>query len=374
MTDASGRSLPYYPKLDGLRAVAACLVLVEHFTYNEMVRGFAPGLIGVKSFFVLSGFLITSILLKERGTAPAGVLATRFYLRRALRLAPAYYAAILLTALLALAAMRQEWPWHAFYLSNVQIALQERWTGAGHFWTLATEEQFYLFWFPLVALAPRRWLLPVIAGCVILAPIYRAIMAIEGTTFAIVLLPGNIDSLAAGALLAVSMSGRAAGLAFMERVAGSRALLWGSLVAVVMTTGSFGDVVGWTGGSGVLRWVFLPVLVNVTALCAVRSAIAADGRFDILAHPALVHVGRISYGLYVWHYFVPQFCYTYIPGFQALDVGAWAILRTVIWLGLTVLIAEVSWRVIERPFLALKRRTPRAGRPVPARVEAAVPR
>ncbi|SCY95002.1 acyltransferase family protein [Paracoccus tibetensis] len=186
---AAARSLPYYPRLDGLRAVAVLGVFAEHFTYSELIRGWSPGMIGVRTFFVLSGFLITSILLQQRGTASAGDLAGRFFLRRFLRLAPPFYLAIVLAAALGISGMRSDWWVHGLYLSNIQIAIQQQWSGAGHFWTLAVEEQFYLLWFPAVILAPRRWLLPICLACLIAAPLFRSLILLDASPFIDVLLP-----------------------------------------------------------------------------------------------------------------------------------------------------------------------------------------
>jgi peptidoglycan/LPS O-acetylase OafA/YrhL len=342
-------SLGYLPALDGLRALAVLAVFAEHFTYNEFVRGWGPGTIGVRTFFVLSGFLITSILLAERGTATPKRLAMRFYIRRALRLAPAFYVAIGLAALLGIAGMRSDWWIHGLYLSNFQIMVEERWTGAGHFWTLAVEEQFYLLWFPLVVLAPRRWLLPAVAACILLAPAFRSAIPLGASPFVNVMLPGQIDSLAAGALVALARI--RPGLRRLDRFLLSRATLFAAWTAVLVASAPI------EGKSAVLSWVALPSLISLAAASLVR--ICVEGRARILAplcHPVMIRIGKRSYGLYIFHYLVPPFLFAYVPAIEVLGDGVWKGGRVAIWVALTFLLAELSWRYVERPFLRLKDR------------------
>src|SRR5258707_9959224 len=123
MTDASAapasRPTGYMPKLDGLRAVAVGLVLLQHFGPQAFASALGAGGIGVKIFFVLSGFLITTILLGYRESALGRAQATvLFYWRRFLRLAPALYAALAAAWLLDLGGIRHDWAWAALYLCN----------------------------------------------------------------------------------------------------------------------------------------------------------------------------------------------------------------------------------------------------------------
>lgn len=193
--------------LDGLRGLAVICVLFEHFTYNEWIRSFSPGAVGVKTFFVLSGFLITGILTDLRRKLPPKEAASLFFRRRLGRLIPAFATAMLLAAGLGLAEVTRDWPWHLSYMSNIQVWWQGRWSGAGHFWTLALEQQFYLLWFPVVVILPTRWLLGLLLAIICLAPVFRAGILFGASPFIDVLLPAKADALAAGGMLALALRG-----------------------------------------------------------------------------------------------------------------------------------------------------------------------
>lgn len=131
-------------QLDGLRAVAVSMVLYAHFLAAD---GSHLGHLGVRLFFVLSGFLITRLLLDARDAArfePATALKS-FYARRALRIFPPYFAVLAAVFFLDLERSKEVMAWHALYLSNFWYALQNEWTPwvLCHTWSLSIEEQFY---------------------------------------------------------------------------------------------------------------------------------------------------------------------------------------------------------------------------------------
>jgi peptidoglycan/LPS O-acetylase OafA/YrhL len=339
----------YYARLDGLRGVAVLLVLMEHFTYSELIRGWSPGMIGVRLFFVLSGFLITSILLGQKSAdSSRRSQAAAFYWRRFVRLSPAMFVAVGLMYLLDVAQMRQSWWIHLFYLSNFQIADMKYWIPASHFWSLSVEEQFYLLWFPLVVLAPKRLLLPTILLFVAGAPLYRMMIPFGMNEFYNVLLPGQVDSLAWGALIAVVKDRPA--LRWFYRLLGNPRVLWASLTVTLLALNPF-------VGHAMIAWPISPALVSLTGASLVINCVEAQDRtFAWLAAPLLVHIGIISYGIYVYHYFIPQVIYTHANDLHVwLSPSVWTkLLRTAFWLALTFIAAEVSWWFLERPMLRLK--------------------
>lgn len=357
-------------EFDGLRGAAVLLVLAEHFTFNEWVRGWAPGAIGVRTFFVLSGFLITGILLSDRERFDAATVARRFFRNRALRLLPPFAVAVALAALLGVADMRADWLWHASYLSNVEVVLERRWTGAGHFWTLAVEQQFYLLWFPVVVLLPRRWLPLVMVALVLAAPAFRGLIVAGKTEFLNVLLPAQWDALVLGALLALVQRagpGRAA-----TGVVGHPAVMWLALAAVVLASAPLPVAKPlW------LVWVVQPALISFAALSLIAAASLGGNRLWLLRLAWLVALGRISYGVYVFHYFVPQVLNRYVPFVAGLTEGPEKLLRLAIWVSVSILVAAASWQWLEKP--ALRRKagvvwrqgavpaTPQTNDPMPAK-------
>lgn len=333
---------------DGLRGLAVLLVLAEHFTFSEAVRGWSPGSIGVRTFFVLSGYLITGILLSDRDRFDPMTVARRFFRNRALRLLPPFLVAVAFAFVLGIADMRSDWMWHISYLSNVQVMLERRWTGAGHFWTLAVEQQFYVLWFPLVVLLPRRWLVPLVLCLLLTAPVVRMLIVAGYSDFLNVLLPAQVDALALGALLAVMsrrLRGRAA-IAFLGRPV----VMWCLTGLVLMTSAPYP---GWEKPA-FLSWVVQPGLVALAAASVISAAMTGKARVGLLRLPVLTGLGRISYGVYVFHYFVPQALSHHVPYVAGLDDGPEKVLRLLIWIVVTALLAAASWRWLEKPALRLK--------------------
>lgn len=147
--------LTYMPELDGLRAIAVGAVLFAHFIPVKYHVSLPFGSAGVQLFFVLSGFLITSILLRSKDVSLRKALKN-FYARRFLRIFPLYYLLLALCALTGWMSWQEDLPWHVFYLSNVYISQLGHWPSVGgHLWSLSVEEQYYLVW-PLVVLLTSK--------------------------------------------------------------------------------------------------------------------------------------------------------------------------------------------------------------------------
>ncbi|THD62626.1 acyltransferase [Phenylobacterium sp.] len=339
--------LRYMPKLDGLRALAIGLVLLQHFGPEPFASAIASGAVGVKLFFVLSGFLITAVLLGLReADMSRPEAAARFYWRRILRLTPALYAAIAAAVLLGVGLMRQDWWWHALYLSNVLVVVRQTFGPVGHFWTLAVEEQFYLLWSLLALFLPRRALIPAVAGFILLGPAYRLALAWAGvSSFAQVLLPGNIDGLALGALLALSHRHGAVWrmLSSPWVLAASAAAAGGLLLPAA---------------PDLARRVVFPSLVFLASASAVAIGSKAGGGAGVrwLEATILRHIGTISYGIYVYHYFLPLIAARWVPAVA----NAPGPLRAGIYVAASLAVAEVSWRFLEQPIRRLRDRRPAA--------------
>ena len=174
------------PQLDGLRAVAVAAVAWSHWE-RDYQAGIPFGA-GVHLFFVLSGFLITRILLDVRQASDRGAAIRAFYIRRALRIFPAFYVTLLLAWIAGVPLVRESLAWHATYLSNVWIFQMDQWPGSiSHLWSLAVEEQFYLAWPFLIlagvaiAAARRARVARLIAGVIGLATVLSLVYSIYST-------------------------------------------------------------------------------------------------------------------------------------------------------------------------------------------------
>ncbi len=351
-------SLTYMPRLDGLRALAVAGVLLEHFAPSKLPQELSAGGAGVTLFFVLSGYLITRVLLGYRGEN-LGRAAANFYWRRFLRLSPPFYLAILIGVLANVMQMRETWWIHASYLTNVQIALTGHWTGgADHFWSLCTEEQFYLLWFFVVVTLPGRYLTAAIGAALIITLLFQFLVwSLAFPPVTTVLLPGNLGSLAIGALLAHARNAQGGHnpdhptkLQWISDLTLSRRALIPTAVGFVTISASLPFT---TAPAAILY----PFIISVFSLClvSVSSSDSKDPWFDWLAWRPLRHVGKISYGIYIYHQFIP-------PLMTKFSRTEWAVANPTLWFLFltftTVIVAHLSWVLLESPILRLKRYVP----------------
>lgn len=355
--------LVHRPTLDGLRAIAVLLVLYHHApTLFGRGHGAAGGVfhasrgawLGVDLFFVLSGFLITNILLHGRGHR--GALA-RFWTRRALRIFPLAYAYLATLALLAwgtsaFPALRDpaSFGMAAAYLANVHIA-EHGWCAPALalLWSLAVEEQFYLAW-PLLALRlPRRALVATLALAIVAAPLLRLATLASAGDVAVYVLPWcRMDALAWGGLLALAWDSpwRAAVRAVARWLAlPALGVVVGTMAARTLPVGP--DAAHWFVGFGFTAVALAFAVLVAWALDPPRPVGAA------LSAAPLRAIGRVSYGLYVWHVITAQVVAATLSRVAPkLPFVGWL----GAWLLLLAAVAAASWRWLESPLLRLKER------------------
>jgi len=374
--------------LDGLRGLAILLVLVEHFVrlhsttvVGRLISSFADaGWIGVDLFFVLSGFLITGILLQAKGGEG---YFRNFYLRRVLRIFPLYYGCLILIYagiprlhLLGpeeTSGLLRTQGWYWSYLSNVMTA-RVGWEGTPqpvfHFWSLAVEEQFYLVWPLLVWLLPERRIKLACAGAMLGSLLLRLGLRAMGESGVVsyVLTPTHLDPLAAGAWLA-AVAREPGGVARLKR--GVRPLFALSVVVVVaiILTGH-----GKVANSLAMESVGYPLLAVGCAAALVGAVTSQErsllGRF--WRSGAMAYLGRRSYAIYVLHplllFLVVRWGYD-VPWFAA-RFGSELVGQSFFAAGMVAMsagVAYVSWHAYEEPFLRLKSRFPMsAPAPTPA--------
>jgi peptidoglycan/LPS O-acetylase OafA/YrhL len=337
--------MTYLPQLDGLRAIAVMMVMAYHFIPG-IDRAAPLGSIGVRLFFVLSGFLITRILLDAR-SLPLAPAMRMFYIRRSLRILPLFYAVLLLAALINIGPVRETFLWHAGYLTNAYLYLRGDWHGSiSHLWSLAVEEQFYLLWPLMVLRTPLRRLPYVVAAMVCISPLLR--LAIGGPMNSV--LPVScLDALGAGALLALPQT--AAAMAAIGRTAGLPLLLAALAAQRLLPASTAIEIVLDSSVALVAAWVVHGAAIGFSGVAGTALA----------ARP-LRYVGTISYGVYMLHGFMPYVLGRYISGFVAM----WWPVKAALLVTCTLAAASFSWHLFERPILLLKERWAQRDQPAPA--------
>ncbi|KAA1183580.1 acyltransferase [Rhizobium tropici] len=343
-------------QLDGLRTIAVAMVLYAHFFAAD---GSIWGHLGVRLFFVLSGFLITRLLLEARTDAryqPATALKA-FYIRRALRIFPPYFAVLALVWVINLEGVRGtgSLKWHALYLANYWYALRGEWTPwvLCHTWSLSIEEQFYIVWPLLILLAPRRMIERLCLAVIACSLAYRLCWPLTGTPSLVRdLLPSaSMDALAGGALLAAYRERTQAWPRWMRR--GWMPLVAAAAVALSLRPDPITPVLDWFIWIGAEVFPLVPLAMLVGgASSGFRSVFG-----QVLESPPMAATGRVSYGIYLFHPIVLSLiikAQALIPvnvseqGFGRLIVGSVA----------TLALASISWRLFEKPLNGLKRHFP----------------
>jgi len=348
---AAYRARRTFGSLDGFRCVSILAVIWHHSRGDlQLGRIGTRGFLGVDMFFVLSGFLIVTLLLRERDRN--GEIALKaFYARRTLRIMPLYYGVVLGAALLFIGlrpdgetgqSMRHALPYLLTYTTN--------WFVVGNLlditWSLSAEEQFYLLW-PPVQKYVRRPLWVLFALLVLGQLIHFGLLdtqlaklgagpedlrMLRETTFTPILL---------GVLLAYILHSQQ-GFERVARVLGHRMTpLWLALILMVTLGLLPADLRGWPR-----------VTIHLLMMALLASAVVREDHVlaPLLKWPPVVRIGVLSYGMYLLHVFVVHFTDRLGEhGLPALFLFPLAVLGTVV-------VAELSYRFYETPFLRLKKR------------------
>jgi peptidoglycan/LPS O-acetylase OafA/YrhL len=358
----------HIPALDGVRGLAFLMVFLVHtvtlpagreYSFADNLLGL--GRFGVDLFFCLSGFLITGILYSTKVDRD---YFKNFYIRRCLRIAPLYYLYLTAFSLLVIhfhpvnfgsysqsdAAQAVKWAW--FYALNLLVAFRGGWviSPLNHFWSLAVEEHFYLVWPFLVYWANRRNLVKVVGLICVAALFVRAILAYNAVSFEVIIsfTPCRIDSFAiggAGSLILGSSRWRGHLTRFAPFALGP--------TLVVFLSTYFISTAMWTTIGLTALSVFFTCLI-VCAATYDRSA-----WLSIFRSRPLRFLGKYSYSLYVFHVPIQLYLSHKFPLDRTVDAFHSLFLavafRMTIVAVLSILVALLTWNIIEKPILGLRR-------------------
>jgi len=348
---------PYQPHLDGLRALAILGVLFEHFglAFPDMLR---CGPLSVRFFFVLSGYFITLSLWKvkaeisESGTGSFLPLF-RFYLSRLLRIGPPFYLALIVGAMFGIEEVRTNFFWLATFQANNYIAHLGYWPSAiSHFWSLAVQEQFYMLWPLIVLTLPKRWFMPTMAGFIVFGLLFRVfcITTSISTLTRWVTLFGCIDSFAVGALIAYLRNSR-----LLDRIHFLSKTVLFAMPLVAFAAFFLGRALMTLPEDNI--FIALTESVDAVFLAWALSAAltAGGGRYTrLLSWSPLVYLGKISYGVYVYHVFVIVIASPFLVRYGFTE-DHFALGRIAILLVVTIALSSLSWHYLEQPFLNWKK-------------------
>jgi peptidoglycan/LPS O-acetylase OafA/YrhL len=326
--------LSYMPQIDSLRAISVFIVVLSHFIPARLINTEIDwGNIGVRCFFVISGFLITSTLLQLFATYRPGLAIYIFLLRRASRLFPLLFLTLFLAYILHFQEVRDSFLWHVLYLSNFYFVKIGSWHGVtSHLWTLSVEQQFYLLWPFLLLLFFRNGIKYLLVILIFVAPCFRGVWRLFdlGDIGAWVLPPSSFDALGVGGLLAI----------MRNNSIWSRSKIYVGVFGLTVWTLSKFPIIdipfiryaelGSTGISLFFMW-----LVSVCANGA--SGITAK----LMSSRALIYTGQISYGIYIFHNFIPSLVSPFLMH-RFIFVFPSSVL-------ITLVLASISYRFFETP-------------------------
>ena len=343
-------------QIDSLRILAVVWVLFDHFA---LAAGSGPmGRLSVRLFLLISGYLITHILLRsrdamEREKTPLRKVLVNFYARRALRIAPAYYLLLFLTWQWGAEDFQASLPWHLSFQSSLWFAKTQSWGPPyqlAHLWTLSVQEQFYLLW-PAIVLLVRRGALGFWVGAIAATgPLFRfgmVLLGLDDTAGAYTLLPASATALCIGAAAAMLERRRA----IPDWFANSKPYwLIGAAAAFAVVT-----LAGWPDQLHYLLLEFVWLIPLAALLLSASNGIEGPvGR--LLDQPWLQYLGRISLGVYLYQNLALAAA-KWLLGAAGLPTanGPAAFIATSVF---SIAFALASWKLLEQPVNGFKRLFP----------------
>ncbi|MEE7448655.1 hypothetical protein MRF4_13025 [Methylobacterium radiotolerans] len=292
---------------------------------------------------------MTDIILDYRERLSLKEATVQFYWRRFLRLSPPFYLAIAICFILGVGGSHRTLLSGALYLANFNMFSTSEFTDSGHFWTLSVEEQFYLLWFPVAMLCPVKRIPKILLSVILFSLLCRVHFSLYQVPNEWMLPFHNADLLCFGSLLATALRFGGQLEQQMELILKPRI----ALPAAAWVLAYYFNLIGWTMIYGKLV-MYISMCICMTSLVRHSLSEVSCRKMDWLSVPILQHIGKISYGIYVYHYFVPQIINKFWPEIQTtLSKPYYFVLVT----SISLLVAEISWLIIENPILKLKKIT-----------------
>lgn len=353
------RIMKYIKALDSLRAIAVVLVIISHYLPRTVNHIVPSGATGVVIFFVLSGFLITKILLEGRNkTESTGsskkIFLKNFYIRRSLRIFPIYYLIVITTFLFYFFTHQQVEKFFYFlsYTANIYYFKTGEFNDYfSHLWTLAIEEQFYLIWPFIILFINKKYLLTCIGSFIAVGIIAQCV---AGLTFGMFLTPACFDSLGMGSLLAWVTVYKPRYLRRCCQIAGIGAAAM--IILLFLEAFKFEKlIVPFRIQASVIA---LFIISYITYISYYRKKLFSFSN-ALLNNSLFASIGKISYGMYLYHTFIsyaideatPSYIYDALPHFIGNHLASFLFVLKCI---LVFIVSTLSWKFIEKPLLRHK--------------------
>lgn len=350
--------LNYIKALDGIRFYSILGVMLAHWIHSSFTYTFAMGVI---VFFVLSGYLITRILLVTKDKYPNEVplrLFKTFYIRRSLRIFPIYFITILFFYALNLPDVKENIVWLLTFTANIKFFIDNSFYGGiGHLWSLSVEEQFYIFYPFLIFGIRKKYLLPSLIFMVFLGVISRLFLyasdsgLVSQATFTL----SAFDSLALGGILAyLELYHKNLLLKFVTEY---KKFWVGILILFLLCYAFYGyglnKLNDFFGAYNLILGRLLISLLTFYLIANIVLNLLNQNIKQYFENKHVIFLGKISYGMYFYHLFVQRVVDYLLKNNQLFVIKNQYSLFVIYFLA-TVLVSVLSWNLVEAPINNLK--------------------